>query len=283
MHVTRFLCIAMLASHAAFADTKSECLAASEKAQQLRDDRKLLDARVQFLACARDECPPAVKKDCTEHIAELDQKTPSVVFRAKDKGQDVVAVRVTSNGRAITEQLDGRTIPLDPGVYTFHFESPGNEPVDKQVVLAEGQQNREIVAEFGHAEAMKTTIAVQPAAPPKRGAPVGAFVLGGVGLVSMAVAPVFYAMGLSQKSTDETAPNGCKFTGGCSDSEINSIQSKLIVGDVLMFGGAALLAVGIIWTIVHYASGNKEATTTAFDVSPTLFGRGAVASTTIRW
>lgn len=274
--------VTVVSTHAFAAGSKAECVAASEKAQQLKDDRKLLQSREQFLACARDTCPPAVKKDCADQVADLDKRTPSVVFRAKDKnGQDLVAVHVTGDGAALTEQLDGRGIPLDPGQHTFRFEAQGNDPVEQKVVLAEGEHNRSITVQFGHPD-----VAPPPTQPAKKGAPIGAFVLGGVGLVAMGVAPIFYAMGLSQKSTDETAPNGCKFTGGCSDSEINSIQTKLIIGDVFMFGGAALLAGGIIWTIVHYAGGNKEAPAAQgmrFDVAPTFYGRGAVASTTIRW
>ncbi len=277
------LVIAFTTPSAFAANSKTECVAASEKAQQLKDDRKLIQAREQFLACAQNACPAAVKKDCADQVADLDKRTPSVVFRAKDKnGQDLVAVHVTGDGAALTEQLDGRAIPLDPGVHTFRFEAAGNDAIEQKIVLAEGEHNRAVLAQFGHPDA---TPPPTTAAPAKKGVPVGAFILGGVGLVSMGVAPIFYAMGLSQKSTDQTTcapPSG----PGCSSSEINSIQTKLIIGDVFMFGGAALLAGGIIWTIVHYTSGGKEAPAAqamTFDVAPTFYGRGAVASTTIQW
>jgi hypothetical protein len=224
------------------------------------------------------------------------------VFHAKDKsGQDLVAVKVSADGKPVTEQLDGRSIPLDPGVHTFRFEAEGNDPLEQKIVLAEGEHDRAVNARFGSAGAVETG----PVAPPpeKKGAPIGAFVVGAVGLVAMGIAPVFYVMGLNQKSGDE-APGGCAPAGGgagCPQSEIDSIQTKLIVGDVLMFGGAAVLATGIIWTIVHYASGgsHKEAANppvagsaaggtarapdVLFGVTPTALGRGAVASTTIRW
>jgi hypothetical protein len=279
------LACSMTAARAVRADEKADCISASEKAQSLRDDRKLLKAREQFLACARDVCPAAVKKDCADQVAELVKRMPSVVFRAKDKnGQDLVAVKVSADGDVVTQQLDGRSISLDPGVHTFRFEAEGNEPLEQKIVLAEGEHDRAVTANFGKGGIEGAGGGSLAAPPAKKGAPIAAFVVGGVGLVSMGVAPIFYAMGLGQKSDDE-APTGCKNTGGCSQSEIDSIRTKLIVGDVFMFAGAAIFTTGLVWAIVHYASGNKEASApvATVDVTPTAYGRGAVASTTIRW
>ena len=282
-----FVATALLVAGLARADVKSECIAASEKAQSLRDDRKLLDAREQFLTCARDVCPVAIRKDCADQIADMVKRTPSVVLHAKDPaGQDLVAVQVTADGKLLTSQLDGRSISLDPGVHDFRFEAAGNEPVDQKIVLAEGEHDRAVTVRFGAGAAEGPRGAGAPS-PQKKGAPIGAFVVGGVGLVSMAVAPVLWAMGLGQKSSDQS-PTGCAPPSGpgCSASEIDSIKTKLVVGDVLMFGGAAIFATGVIWAIVHYASGHEEAANppaALFDVAPATYGRGAVASTTIRW
>jgi len=267
----------------ALADDKAECVGASEKAQSLRDEHKLLKAREQFLACARDVCPPAVKKDCADQVAELDKRTPTVVVRAKDKtGQDLVAVKVTSDGEPLTEQLDGHAVPLDPGVHTFRFEAAGNDPFEQKVVLGEGEHNRPITANFGKGGA--DIGAGGGGVSTKKSAPVGAFVVGGIGLVAMGIAPIFYVMGLSERSAILNGTQICT-TSACTN-EKSDISSKLVVGDIFMFGGAGVLAIGLIWTIVHYTTGNKEASTppvARFDVAPTTFGRGAVASTTIRW
>jgi hypothetical protein len=266
---------------AAHADTTSECIAASEKGQQLRDDHKLVEAREQFLACARDACPPAVKKDCTDQAAEVEKRTPSVVVRAKGKdGQDLVAVHVTSDGKLLTEQLNGQAVTLNPGVHTFRFDAPDNPPIEQQVVLGEGEHERAVTANFGGGTIGGGTPTVEP----KKGLPVGGIILGVVGLVGMGVGSAFYVIGLNQKSADETNPTGCKYgPTGCSTSEINDIRTKLVIGDIAFYGGVALLAGGIIWTIVHYASGGskKEASTMAFDVAPTF--HGATATATLRF
>lgn len=253
----------MLVPTFARADEKADCVAASENAQKLKDDRKFIKAREQMLVCARDVCPAAVKKDCADQVADLDKRTPSVVLHVKDKGgQDLVAVKVTGDGAPLTEQLDGRAITLDPGVHTFRFEAAGNEPLEQKIVLAEGERDRNITVSFG-----KGNDQVVPAA--KKSAPIGAFIVAGIGLVGMGVGAAFWGIGLGQKGTD-TGPGGCApppaGTGtGCSNTEIDSIHTKLIVGDIAFFAGTAILAAGLIWTIVHYASGpsSKEAPASA--------------------
>jgi hypothetical protein len=206
-----------------------------------------------MLVCARDVCPAAVKKDCADQVADLDKRTPSVVFHVKDKGgQDLVAVKVTADGAPLTEQLDGRAIILDPGVHTFRFEAAGNDPLEQKIVLAEGERDRNIIVTFG-----KGNDQVGPA--PGKKAPIGAFIVAGIGLVGMGVGAAFWGIGLGDKSTDEStcAPKA----GGPGCTNVDDIHTKLVIGDVAFFAGTAILAAGLIWTIVHYAGGggNKEA------------------------
>jgi hypothetical protein len=235
----------------AFADDKSECIAASEKAQSLRDDKRFSQTRELLLSCAREVCPAVIKKDCAEQLADLEKKIPSVVLRAKDRtGSDIVAVKVAIDGKPAAEALDGKAIPLDPGVHVFRFETANEEPIEQKVVVAEGEQNRAVSVTFGHQD---------PGGPaPSRGAPIAGIVVGGLGLVAGAVlAPIFWSMGLSQKKTDES-PGGCAPAGGgpgCSDDEISSIRTKLVLGDIMMGVGVVGVAVGAVLIIVHYSGG----------------------------
>src|SRR4051812_3792936 len=84
----------------AFADEKAICVAASEKAQQLRSTGKLVDAREQLTVCGRAECPKLIQQDCTQWTSEVLAALPSVVPAAKDrKGRDIVDVRLTVDGK----------------------------------------------------------------------------------------------------------------------------------------------------------------------------------------
>src|SRR5579859_5937510 len=108
----------VVASQAGAAPTAKEekkaCIAASEKAQQLRADGKLLASREQLLVCARDVCPGVIRKDCAKWLGELEDALPSIVLGAKDgKGRDLEDVRVDIDGVQATSALDGKAIPID--------------------------------------------------------------------------------------------------------------------------------------------------------------------------
>ena len=265
----------------AHADPTKECIAASEKGQQLRDDHKLLEAREQFLACARDACPPAVKKDCADSVADVDKRTPSVVVHAKDKsGADLVTVHVTDGGKPFTDQLNGQAVPLNPGVHTFRFEAEGQTPIEQQVVLGEGQKDRDVTVSFGGGGGGGGTGPGPEQPAPKKGAPIGGIVLGVVGLVGMGIGTAFYVSGFNEKSNDEKTCAPAAGGPGCTTGQINDIQTQLVVGDIAFYTGVALLAGGIIWTIVHYTSGgsHKEASTASVSFVPMPHGATAAAS-----
>ena len=66
----RALLVAILASsHRAFADEKAACVAASEKAQQLKSSGKLVEAREQLNVCGRTECPKLIHDLFDVHIS----------------------------------------------------------------------------------------------------------------------------------------------------------------------------------------------------------------------
>lgn len=246
----------------AMADDKTECIAASEKAQQLRDEHKLTKAREQLLVCVREACPGPVKRDCVEQLADLDKKMPSVVIRAKDKaGNDAVAVKVSSDGTPLTAALDGRAVPIDPGVHTFRFEMDGAEPIEQKVVVGEGEQNRTVMANFGGGAVPGGGEAPKPA-----GFPVAGVVIGGLGLVAGAVvAPIFWSMGLGEKSDLEgtcAPPKGA----GCTDAQISGVRTKLAIGDVFLGVGIVGVAVGTVLIITHY-TGSKSTTGAAAPLS----------------
>lgn len=131
------------------ADQKEACLAAADAGQSLRDDGQYSIARDQFLTCARDVCPKIVHDQCTTWLHQLDEATPTVVFGAKDDhGNDVSAARVIADGKVITNTLDGKPVPLDPGPHDIRFERDPSGAITVHVVLKAGEKNREVTATF---------------------------------------------------------------------------------------------------------------------------------------
>src|SRR5207237_6419559 len=51
--------------------------------------------------------------------------------------------------RPIRDRLDGTAIEVDPGEHLIHFETDGKPPVDKTVVVREGEKNRVIDVVLG--------------------------------------------------------------------------------------------------------------------------------------
>src|SRR5258706_11586172 len=96
--------LVLLASTAHAASTKEQCMAADTRAQELRQDGKLLDALAQLDVCASAACPALVRADCTERLDEVRRVLPSVVFEVKTaSGADVVDARVEMDGTVLRE------------------------------------------------------------------------------------------------------------------------------------------------------------------------------------
>jgi len=143
-----------LASVEALADDKAACLDAASEGQTLRDAHKLVEARNQFLVCARQECPSVVRKDCTTWVEQAQSSLPTVVPTATDEvGNSLPSVKVSMDGKVLLERADGRAVEVNPGTHTFTFEAADGTKTDLQVAVAEGQKNERIAATIGKQKA----------------------------------------------------------------------------------------------------------------------------------
>jgi hypothetical protein len=260
-------CLSLLAAltsvASAFGDEKAICVAASEKAQQLRSAGKLVDAREQLTVCGRAECPKLVQQDCTQWTSEVLAALPSVVPAAKDrKGRDIVDVRLTVDGKVATEMLDGKAIILDPGVHSFHFEAKGAAPVDEQVVAKPGEKNRIVTVTLatpddtgpGASSGHSTGPGTSPE-PTSSGPPVAAIVVGSVGL-AVGAAALFIDLGANSDARglrDTCAPK-------CQQSDVDDVQKKYTLAGVTAGIGGALVVTGVILLILHYNKGSSSQT-----------------------
>ncbi len=110
------------------------------------------------MQCAREECPAAIKKDCSEAISDLDKTMPSVVFRAKDSsGNDVLDIFIEMDGTPLVDHLDGSPVLVDPGPHELTFER-GKRKVTHTVLV--GERDRPIVVTFEDDTPSKATPAV---------------------------------------------------------------------------------------------------------------------------
>jgi hypothetical protein len=121
----------------------AECLAASEASLKSAADHKLRAELSQLLVCAAPTCPKDIRKECEGRVDEVTQQIPTIIFAAKNgSGGDLSAVKVTMDGEVLAPKLDGTALSVDPGEHKFTFEVAGQPPVDKTLVLHEGEKDR---------------------------------------------------------------------------------------------------------------------------------------------
>lgn len=235
-------------SRASFADDKQACVNAHEKAQQQRNAGKLVEARQELLICGGIECPELIKQDCTQWTTEVMQTLPTVIPAAKDPaGKDLVDVKLSVDGKVVVELLDGKPVPLDPGIHQFHFESRGKTPVDQQVVVRQAEKNRIVSVTLETATAVAS-----PKESSSRGLPVVGLVLGGVGVVTGGIA---LGLGLSADGDARDLRNSC--APSCSDGSVDDVRSSQNVARIVGLVGGAIFVTGVVLVILHYTGSDN--------------------------
>jgi serine/threonine-protein kinase len=243
------------------ADEKAACIAAFDSGQALRAAGKLTQALTQFAVCTRDVCPRSLQRVCVEQATESSALLPSIVLSVTGSAHvEMTDVKVSVDGAVVATVLDGKALPIDPGIHTFRFESPRFPVIERQLPVKEAQKGQLIAVSVGPVETVQ--------APPQgqkwstlRWVGVGA---GAAGVVGIVVGSVFGAMALSEYGTAQHAPyssmnvtfNAARTTG----------ENDAAVSTGAFIAGAALAATGIVLFVVH------PSRTSSTSVSPTLGG-----------
>jgi hypothetical protein len=247
------------------ADVKSECLAAADQGQSLRDDGKYRKAREALAMCARDVCPGVVAQSCAKWLRALDDATPTLVLGAKDgAGNDIASAHVTLDGEPLADVLDGKPLPVDPGEHVLRFTRPGSEPGEVHVVVRAAEKNRAVTVTLA-ASALATPAAPEPAPVPAspsvvtpRNVTVAA--LGVLGVAGLVGGGYFLAQSGSQSSTASGLRAGipsyqCMLTPSSStcqqlSSAVSTEHGDTTAGAALLIGGGVLLASAIVTWLV---------------------------------
>ncbi|MBI3203212.1 MAG: hypothetical protein HYZ29_16860 [Myxococcales bacterium] len=239
------LLLACWASPALADGDKQACVTAHSSSQELRKAAKLKEASDQLVACARPECPSAVRADCAKWLGEVQSEVPSVVIVATDaNGGDVADVRVLVDGSQVASELTGQPIALNPGKHTLRFERDGANPVLRQLLLRVGERNRRVEVQFsptlagggGGDERRPAQGDSGPAEPAGAGVPAATWVLGGVGVLGLAGFTYFALDG--RKKEDDLA--ACK--PNCASDDVSAVRTSYLLGDVSLGVGVVALA-----------------------------------------
>jgi len=240
--VSTLVLFAVLAvTPAARADDKDVCASSSEYAQRLLAQGRLIEARGQLLICTRMVCPAVVKQDCDGWLSTLDATLPSLVVAARDEaGHDLLDLKVTLDGASV-DALNGRSIPVDPGVHRLRVEATGKLPIEQRLVVHEGERARPVTVTLSSPEP-KILAPPRPPPPQERGEgtppekPTSPFVyilgtLAGVSFASFATFEIKAAVQSSHlRST--CAPR-------CSESDVDGVSTDTVIANVSLALGAA--------------------------------------------
>ena len=246
----------------ASADSTTVCTGASSQGQTARDAHRLVEARDQFLICAKQECPGVVRKDCTAWLEQVQASLPTVVPIANDvAGNGLAGVKVSIDGKVLLEKADGRAVEVDPGTHVFTFEAADGQKTDLQIVVAEGQKDKRIAATIGKpAEPAAPPLAPATAPPAPASASPGApapaetssgpwktvgIVTAGLGVVGIGLGSVFGVEASSKKGSA-----GCNSDSQCTThsgvSTLSDAQGDGNVSTAFFIAGSLLAAGGVM-------------------------------------
>lgn len=259
------LALAMPASAQQSAPSKKECAAAYEETQALRKEGRLGDAQRRALVCTQVACPDVVKQDCTRWLGEIETNQPTVVFEAFDAGgAETAAVEVSVDGVLLKDRLDGKSVSVDPGerLFRYRLTDRSGTAMETKVVVREGEKNRKLTVRFAAPSASADggdgggAADGDAADAGSGGVPTLAWVLGGVGVVGIGAFATFGILALGEKSDREApvAEGGC--APNCSDEDVSSVRTKLVLADVSLGVGVAALGVA---TYLFLASRSEAA------------------------
>jgi hypothetical protein len=243
-----------MAARDARADVNA-CLDASEQGQVLRDRWKLIDARAKFVACARAECPSMVRSDCAKWLADVDERMPAVLVRARTAGgADLADVRTFVDDVPLADAASGHFVPIDPGPHAFRFERPGSAPVTQRVVIRERERDRILDVLFhdaGVSAAPPPVPAPLPAPPPASASasapratrPVPPLVFALAGVAAVGGGAFAYFASAAKHDVDQMRATCAP---ACSDGDVSHARTELIVANASL-GVAVVSLAAATW------------------------------------
>jgi hypothetical protein len=272
-------CAVALAAWGARADdapASAVCIQSAEQGQVLLNQGRLSEALRAFKACSGSACPALIAADCMRFAKRAEESMPTVVVRVRGHdGRDIVDVEVSVDGRVVTNRLAGRAVPLDPGEHALRFVIAGEKPIERTIVLAEGERLRAVDVVLPAAKPEPPSKPVKPPneqrAPSSSGPPTTSWIFACVAVASFGG---FTYFGLDALSDESDLESSCGRAGSCSDDQIDRVKRKALLADVFLGVGLASVAgAGLVWALDEDESGSVI-------VSPTRSGAAIVVHQT---
>jgi hypothetical protein len=124
---------------------KAACKVAYKSAQEREKSSHLREAQDLYLQCSKVICGAFMRPECTTKYTQLQSDVPSVIPVVTDEtGAAKADVQVKVDGELLTSKLDGRALPVDPGMHEFVFSTDSGVIATEKIMIVAGQRNSPI-------------------------------------------------------------------------------------------------------------------------------------------
>jgi hypothetical protein len=132
--------------------SEEACATALKTAKAHEQEGTLQEAKELLASCAQAPCSTFVRQQCAIHYTKLESDMPTVVLLVTERsGAPRSDVQVRVDGTLLTSHLDGRALPINPGMHDFSFSTNGRVFATQKILIVQGQRNRFITALIGGA------------------------------------------------------------------------------------------------------------------------------------
>lgn len=219
-------------------------------------------------ADAHAEKADQVAEEVEGRLESLRQRIPKLTVK-RGAGADNASISV--DGVSVGDQVVGTPMPTDPGPHAVEAKAPGFKLFRQSVRLAEQQS-----------ETIEVVLEAEPVPPPGTGpggvvqprgrSPLPGYVIGGIGVASLAASGVFfYLRGSKISDLDKVCPT----RQTCPESAKNDIsdgRTYNVVADVTLAVGIAAVASGIVLVVTSRPSSSGPEQAPSVAIAPGFGG-----------
>lgn len=221
----------------------------------------------------------------TKRADELESKLSRVLFSVDPANLQIEGFRVLQNGTELNRALWGSAVPLDPGALRVEASAPGYESLQLTIEVTRGPSEQELLIAAltplpeGKDDEVSSQVLgardhneeeeVEDIERPLSGRRTAGLVLGGTGLVGLAMGGVFGVLALVNENEANKVCTGSTCAAG-SDGVAHSDRAVTFgtVSTVGFVAGGVLLATGA----VLYFTAPSTGQTAKIQLSPTYGG-----------
>jgi hypothetical protein len=248
-----FVLFTVSSARAAGGEDKVACAKAYESGQELRREGKLIAARSSLEVCVR-ICRPKLSADCVKWLDGIEHDLPTIVLEARDGGGRVIKdARVLVDGEPFVDALDGRAKELDPGLHRLRVEPSAGPPIDREILVRQGEKNRLVSIDLERTKSATIALAPRPAPPAivsapteraSRPVPILTWISLGAAIAGLAA---FTYFGLDARSRRDELRDRC--APGCEPDEISPVSESALIAD-LSLAAAVVATIGGTWAFL---------------------------------